>query len=187
MASTSSTASLQSAEPGSPGTQSEELRLRGECAALFAEHARYVCRVLKRMGVSERDLDDVCQDVFLTVHRKLAGFEARSSSKTWIYGICLRLAANYRRSARHRYEQASSTLSEHPAAAQHDAAALNDIDRVLTTLSERKREVFVLYEFGELTMPEVAVVVGSPLKTCFSRLHAARRELRAALTRLEEP
>ncbi|HMI94246.1 MAG TPA: RNA polymerase sigma factor [Polyangiales bacterium] len=187
MTSVSTTASLQSVVQDDSAAPSEELLLRGECAALFAQHARYVCRVLRRMGVAERDLDDVCQDAFLTVHRKLAGFEARSSSKTWIYGICLRLAANYRRSARHRHEQPSSELTEQASAPDQDAAALNDIDRVLATLSDPKREVFVLYEFGELTMLEVAEVVGSPLKTCFSRLHAARRELRAALTRAEEP
>jgi RNA polymerase sigma-70 factor, ECF subfamily len=182
----STTASQQSPDECAPEPSSAALQLRGECAALFVEHARYVCRVLKRMGVADRDLDDVCQDVFLTVHRKLASFEARSSSKTWIYGICLRLAANYRRSARHRHEEPGASLSEHPGVTQ-DASALNDIDRMLAGLSEPKREVFVLYEFGELTMPEVAEVVGAPLKTCFSRLHAARRELRAALTRLEEP
>jgi RNA polymerase sigma-70 factor (ECF subfamily) len=187
MTSVSTIASQRDTGQGDAGPAPDALRLRGECAALFAEHARYVCRVLKRMGVAERDVDDVCQDVFLTIHRKLAGFEARSSSKTWIYGICLRLAANYRRSGRHRHEQPSAALTERASAPGDDATALNDIDRVLAILTERKREVFVLYEFGELTMLEVAVVVGSPLKTCFSRLHAARRELRAALTRVEEP
>jgi DNA-directed RNA polymerase specialized sigma24 family protein len=48
-------------------------------------------------------------------------------------------------------------------------------------LSDAKRTVFVLHEFGELSMLEISEVVGSPIKTCFSRLHAARRELRALL------
>lgn len=165
----------------------EPASLREQSAALFSEHARYVWRVLRRMGVAERDLEDVCQDVFLTVHRKLADFEARSSSRTWIYGICLRLAANYRRCARHRHEQPGTAIPEHACAPTGDPpGTLADIDRALAHLGIRKREVFVLYEFGELTMAEVAEVVGCPLKTCYSRLHAARHELRLVLSRSEE-
>lgn len=158
---------------------------REQCAALFVEHARYVWRILRRMGVAERDVEDLCQDVFLTVYRKLADFAARSSSRTWIYGICLRLAANYRRSARHR-EQTGAPIAEYASPAGDVPGTLADIDRALACLSTNKREVFVLYEFGELTMAEVAEVMGCPLKTCYSRLHAARHEMRAFLSRSEE-
>ncbi len=183
---TTATAARQSTEPGAR-VPLESGSLREQSAALFSEHGRYVWRVLRRMGVAERDLEDVCQDVFLTVHRKLAEFEARSSTRTWIYGICLRLAANYRRCARHRHEQPAAMLPEHASAAAGDPpGTLSDIDRALAQLSTRKREVFVLYEFGELTMAEVAEVVGCPVKTCYSRLHAAREELRAFLARSEE-
>lgn len=148
--------------------------------ALFLEHGRYVCRVLRRMGVAERDLDDVCQEVFVTVHRGLASFEGRSSHKTWVYGICMRSVANYRRRAFRRYEQSSSVLPEVASREQADGGVLErDLDRALATLTEAKREVFVLYELGQLEMHEVAEVLGCPLKTCFSRLHAARTELRA--------
>ena len=64
---------------------------------MFTDHARFVWRVLRYLGVGESDLDDVCQEVFLVVHRRLADFEGRSSTRTWVYGIALRVAADYRK------------------------------------------------------------------------------------------
>jgi RNA polymerase sigma-70 factor, ECF subfamily len=156
---------------------------RERTAALFNEHGRYVWRVLRRLGVADADVEDVCQEVFLTAHRKLANFEARSSSRTWLYGICLRLAANYRRKTGRRPSRLLGSDPEGSAPETADARmGLVDLDWALSGLSEVKRTVFVLYEFGELSMAEISELVGSPIKTCFSRLHAARCELRKVLT-----
>lgn len=158
--------------------------LRARTAALFSEHGRFVWRVLRRLGVTDADIEDVCQDVFLTAHCRLGAFEQRSSSRTWIYGICLKIASNYRRRSYRKRERAIDALPESAAEQPLEPdERLADLDDALSQLSEAKREVFVLYEFGELSMAEVAEVVGSPLKTCFSRLHAARRELRESLER----
>src|SRR5690606_13923988 len=69
---------------------------------IFRAHAPFAWRALRRLGVAEADVDDVCQDVFMVVHRKLDAFEGRSSMRTWIYGICARTASDYRRSGRVR-------------------------------------------------------------------------------------
>src|SRR5688572_631436 len=50
---------------------------------IFDEHARYVWRTLRHLGVADADLEDVCQEVFVTVHRKLPEFEGRSKLRTW--------------------------------------------------------------------------------------------------------
>src|SRR5687767_5895670 len=49
---------------------------------IFDEHARYVWRTLRHLGVADADLEDVCQEVFVTVHRKLPEFEGRSKLRT---------------------------------------------------------------------------------------------------------
>src|SRR5688500_11210095 len=46
---------------------------------IFDEHASFVWRTLRHLGVHDADIEDVCQEVFVTVHRKLAGFEWRST------------------------------------------------------------------------------------------------------------
>lgn len=161
-------------------------RQRREFAQLFREHAPYVWRVLRRLGVSEADVEDLCQEVFVVVLRKLDTFEGRSTTRTWIYGICIRSASDYRRRAYKRREVVTDKVPERvvsPDQAREvqrlQARAL--LDAALDELDEGKRAVFVLYEIEELPMAEVAEAVGCPLQTAYSRLHAARRKVRAVL------
>lgn len=149
---------------------------------LFEEHAGFVFRVLKRHGVPERDLDDACQEVFVVVLRQLAGFEGRSSLRTWIYAIAARVALASRRRAHIRHELLDGEPHEQASAAVAlDEAAQRQLlalaAEALTTMAEGKREVFVLYELEGLTMAEVAASLQIPEPTVLSRLYAARDEI----------
>lgn len=154
--------------------------------ALVREHAPYVWRVLRRLGVREADVEDVSQEVFVVVHRKLGDFEGRSSLRTWIYGICARTASDHRRLAHVRREEATSRPPERAGSAPQlaelearDRRAM--LDAALDALEDDKRAVLVLYEIEEVPMKEVAEAVGCPLQTAYSRLHAARRDLKRAI------
>ncbi len=63
---------------GTPDAQTGDVT----AAVLFHEHAAFAWRLLRRLGVADADTDDVCQEVFLTVHRRLPDFEGRSSTRT---------------------------------------------------------------------------------------------------------
>jgi RNA polymerase sigma-70 factor (ECF subfamily) len=138
--------------------------------------------VLRHLGVPGADLQDQAQEVFLAVFRGLESFEGRSALRTWVYGICVRVASNYRRRA---YVRRERSVSEPPEQAQEpdQPRALEEslgwpaLRRLLDTLDPDKRDVFVLYELEELPMREVAEACGCPLQTAYSRLHAARRVL----------
>ena len=158
-------------------------------ADVFHAHAPFVWRVLRRLGVTDADADDACQEVFVTVHRKLGDFEGRSSVRTWVYGICVRTASDYRKRQRGRREFPSEVLMDHPVdAPQEDDMALRQaratLDRILDRLDGDKRAVFVLYEIEELPMNEIAAALECPLQTAYSRLHAARKDVDAAVRRL---
>jgi RNA polymerase sigma-70 factor, ECF subfamily len=160
-------------------------------AAVFREFAGFAWRVLRRLGVPDADADDVLQEVFVTVHRKLPGFEGRSSVRTWLYGICVRVASDYRRRARARRETLSEVAVEpalEPGQEEHVATGQARVllDSVLDGLDDAKRAVFVLYEIEELSMGEVAAALECPLQTAYSRLHAARREVETAVAQLHE-
>jgi RNA polymerase sigma-70 factor (ECF subfamily) len=127
-------------------------------------------------------VDDACQEVFLIVHRRLPEFDGRAL-RSWLYAICLRVASEYRRSARVRREISVEHLPESPAPApQVDAVFTGELcDRLLVSLDrldEEKREAFVLFEIEELPLREVAEVLGCPLQTAYSRLQAARARVR---------
>lgn len=162
-----------------PGTTAVAL------AEVFAEHAPYVFRVLRRLGVHQSDVEDVCQEVFLVVNRRLPDFEGRSSLRTWIYSICLRCASRYRKRPHVRHEQSgleARDVAVDPSQLREleHKRALHKLDAVLAQLPEAQREVYVLYELEELGMREIADAIDSPLQTAYSRLHAARRAVLAA-------
>ena len=153
---------------------------------IFQQTAPLMWRVLRHLGVTAADVPDVCQEVFLVVHRRLPEYDAgKSSLRTWIYGICLRAASQYRRRTRR--------LREVPEPETHQRSVMADqedelerkrarewLHRALEQVDESDRIFFVLHEIEELSMKEIAAVVGCPLQTGYSRLHRARREVEKA-------
>lgn len=169
-----------------PASEVAVPRERPTSRQVFDEHGRYVFRVLRYLGVREADLPDLCQEVFIIVHRKLDGFEGRSSIRTWLYRICQRAASDYRRKAHVRREVAMVGSPEEFDAPETDDAvarleARSAVGFALDQLDDAKREVFVLYEIEGLTMREVCEVLDCPLQTAYSRLHAARKILAEAI------
>src|SRR5687768_16217272 len=79
---------------------------------IFREYAPFVYRVLRRLGVSEAEVEDVCQEVFIVVHRRLPEFEGRSQLRTWIYAIAVRRASGHARRAYRRYERPAAEPPE---------------------------------------------------------------------------
>lgn len=160
-----------------------------QVADLVREHAPCVGRSLRYLGVPEADVEDAAQEVFLVIHRRLADFEGRSSMRTWIYGICLRVAQGRRRKASLRREIPCAEPPDAPQAAEQEGElerqrARQRLQLVLDSLDEAKRAVFVLYEIEQMTMKQVAEAVGCPLQTAYSRHQAARAQVLAAFERL---
>lgn len=157
---------------------------------VFDEHARYIWRALRHLGVADADVEDICQEVFLTAHKKLPEFEGRSTLRTWLYGICLRHASDYRRKAYVRKERAWEEPPEPSESTRPADHAVSDARRQLASLlaglDDDKRDVVVLYELEGFTMKEIAEIVGCPLQTAYSRLHAGRERLALAAAKAEE-
>lgn len=156
---------------------------------VFQQELPYVARVLRYFGVPDADLADVCQEVFLVVHRKLAEFERRSTIRTWLFRISQRTAADYRKRAHVRREVPVAEPQQGRSEDGEESARRVDLRRqlvaLLQLLDDDKRAVFVLFEVEGLDMKAVAEVLDCPLQTAYSRLHAARRVLKEALERSE--
>jgi len=162
-------------------------------AEVFQAQAAYVLGLLARLGVAAADVDDMAQEVFIVIHQKLPEFEGRSSLKTWVCGICLRKASDYRRRAHRRRERLVGESTDRADAAQQpEATALRRehvrlLQEALAALPEAQMQVFVLYELEELPMADVARAVGCPRFTAYTRLRAARRAIREQLERAQAP
>lgn len=158
-----------------------------EFTDVFRQHFDFVWRALRSFGVADAGLDDAVQEVFISVHRRLPEFEARSRLRTWIYSIAYRTAQNYRRSARRREAQSLDLElpSREPgpgdqlASAQAGRFVLEFLDR----LPPERRDVFVLCALEEVTAPDAAEILNIKLNTVYSRLRLARADFREALRR----
>ena len=157
---------------------------------VFDTYSPFVWRVLGKLGVFPSDAADVCQEVFIVVYRRLGDYDGRASLRSWIYGICTRVAADHRRRRAGRRERPEDPLPE-LALSSHQEGDLERrraealLAKTLDGLDEEKRAVFVLFELEEFSMSEVAAAVGCPLQTAYSRLYAARKAVTSAFRRLE--
>ncbi len=158
---------------------------------VYAQRARFVWLTLQRLGVRRADLDDVCQDVFVTLQRKLPEFDQRSKIQPWLFAICAHTASNYRRLARFRLEVAAGRMSAddelNPAAPvsrrpdqqASDREQLARAEGVLNRMSPLKRAVFVMFEIEGASCQDIADELGLPVGTVYSRLHSARKSFLA--------
>jgi RNA polymerase sigma-70 factor (ECF subfamily) len=158
-----------------------------DSAELIAEHSVRVWRSLKYLGVADQDLGDASQEVFLVVVRRVGEFRGSSSFGTWVYGICLGVARNYRRRVRREAYVRTDAMPEGVQHAtqevdlelQQSRALLRD---ALARIPPEQREVFVLHEIEELGMRAIAATVACPLFTAYSRLRLAKKNLSRLLS-----
>jgi len=156
---------------------------RPELAEVFARHFDYVWRTLLRLGVAEADAEDLAQEVFLIVHRRLASYDPARPIEAWLYGIARNVARDDRKRARRRREVAAETERGRPDAgyARFEAAQL--VRRALSALPPERRDVFVLHELDRIPMEEVAHALGINVNTAYARARTAREEFRRAVRR----
>lgn len=152
--------------------------------ALYEAHVDFVFRTLTRLGVESSAIDDAVQQVFLTLHRRRSEFRHASSVRTWIGGIAIRVGREHRRGrARHEARLNISTPDaielKGPDDHLEDAQSLALLLRMLETLEEDQRTVFVLSELEELSSPEIAEMLGVNVNTVSSRLRLARKHINA--------
>jgi RNA polymerase sigma-70 factor (ECF subfamily) len=143
---------------------------------------------LYRLGVPERDLEDVTHDVFLDVHRRLAEYDRARHIRPWLFAFAFRAASDYRRRARHRFEIFAEADPGDGALLADDQLALQEELRLVRAALEKialeRRAVFIAHDIDGCAIPEIARSLSIPVNTAYSRLRLARSEFAQAVTRL---
>jgi len=179
----------------------------GDATGLEALMEAYAARVYRLAhGVTRNlaDAEEVVQDVFLTVVRKIAEFEGRSALSTWIYRITMNTALNKRRGKRSEVEV---SLEEHLPTFKEDGHRAGDrsflladwsrtpeeellseegraaVQCAIDSLPAHYRAVLILRDVEGASNEEAAEVLGESVASVKSRLHRARMALREQLTR----
>ncbi len=156
----------------------------------YGELLPWLWNAARRLGVPERDLADVCHDVFVIAWERRGHFEPGRDLRAWLFGIASRVVANRRarRSGNEElpgggFERASS---ETPEALVSATQTQRLIHAALSSLDADKRAVFVAHEIEAFAIPEVARALGIPLNTAYSRLRLARAAFEKAYRQAQE-
>ena len=175
----------------------EQLMARAKAGndAAFEELYHRYARRLKgffflQLGGNEELAADATHDVFLRAYEARNRYQEGKNVSTWLFTIAYNICRNHYRS--NTYEtQLSSTLDAEPISdeqieVQLDAAALDDaLAQVLSELPPPLHQLFSLHYQEELTIPQVAEIVGIPEGTVKSRLHKTMNIIRKKLKRYE--
>ncbi|HXS18340.1 MAG TPA: sigma-70 family RNA polymerase sigma factor [Polyangiaceae bacterium] len=157
---------------------------------LVLQQGDFVARSLRNLGVWGGELDDCVQKVFLVAARRLPEIEL-GKERAFLFSCAQNTAAHFRRSLARKREVSEDALVD-----RTDPELLPDqladrkryreiLDQLLETMDENIRATFVLYSFEEMTMAEIADVLGVPPGTVASRLRRAREIFRQEMTRLK--
>lgn len=167
-------------------SESEENR-GASVGELYTNYFDFVWRSVRRLGVHPAQIEDAVQDVFVVVQRRLKDFEQRSSLKTWLFGIALRVAKDYRRRGAKRGVELTVLdavlVGAHsdPQQAAIETEAARIVQSALERLSDERRIVFIMAELEDFTAAEIGESLGLGINSVYSRLRLARRDFAHAL------
>jgi RNA polymerase sigma-70 factor (ECF subfamily) len=158
---------------------------------LYSRYFDFAWRSLRRLGVRPSLLEDATQDTFIVLHRRLDTLRADASPKAFLFAIALRVANDYRRSARRKPatsldDAAVASAGATPFDQTANAQAARLLEGFLDTLDSERRAVFVLVELEGMTAPEVSEALRVNLNTVYTRLRAARQRFVSYLDEREQ-
>ncbi len=153
--------------------------------SLVLDHNAFVWRSLVRLGVPRSDAEDALQQVFMVATRRVTDIQ-HGAERSFLYGVCLRVASRARRTLARRREVVGTDVQSEPCGGERaDSADRPDelldrararalLDEILSTMPLELRSVFTLFELEQLTMSEISDLMGIPQGTVASRLRRAR-------------
>lgn len=152
-----------------------------------------VCRWIQALGGREADRDDIVQQVFLVVRRRLALFDGANPG-AWLYRITRRQVRDFRNRTwiKHIFTRRRSDdleqLQSHkdgPDAALERKQKQDVLEAILARMGSDRRSAFVLFEIEGLSGEAIARLQGVPLNTVWGRLRKARKEFFALAARFQ--
>jgi RNA polymerase sigma-70 factor, ECF subfamily len=158
---------------------------------LVLDHNAFVWRSVVRLGVPRADAEDALQQVFMVAARRINDIQ-HGAERSFLYGVCLRVASRSRRTHARRREIVGDDAaperidtSDRPDELLDRARARALLEDILGTMPIELRSVFTLFELEQMTMSEIAELMGIPAGTVASRLRRARELFSEQRKRIE--
>jgi RNA polymerase sigma-70 factor (ECF subfamily) len=152
---------------------------------LYQLHSTRLFNLAWRMCGTRADAEDLLQEIFLLVYRKLPEFRGESAIGTWLYRLAMNRCLDHLKSRQTRESHATGVLDDHlVAGAERPDSAIKklDLERAIAQLPDGARAAFLLHDVEGFQHQEVADILGISEGTSKSQVHKARIKLRALLT-----
>jgi RNA polymerase sigma factor (sigma-70 family) len=151
---------------------------------LYDRYQHQVRRFLIQATADAEDVDDLVHLTFLAAAKIAGRYDGRLSCRPWLIGIAVQLLRRRRRAGARFFAVLSSASRGRTAHVDPGGMlqARSDVERALLRISEPKRITLLMAEVEGMSCPEIAAALHIPIGTVWTRLHAARRELRHILT-----
>jgi RNA polymerase sigma-70 factor (ECF subfamily) len=161
--------------------------------SLYEQRFEDVSRWVRALGAGEADRDDLVQEIFLVVHRRLADFDGQNVAG-WLYQIARRKVRDHRRLLWVKHLFGTSNVPLVDAMLTTQQSPLDELEtqqkrqllaQLLEKLNEDQRAAFVLFEIEGSSGEEIAALTGVPVNTVWARIHKARKKLQDQAQRFE--
>jgi RNA polymerase sigma-70 factor (ECF subfamily) len=154
--------------------------------ALYRQHSARIYSLACRMAGSPQDGEDLLQEIFLQVHKKLGSFRGDAALGTWLYRLAMNHCLDFVRSRQARMRQVTDAIDEdgvfEHAAPRETPVARLDLERAVQRLPDGYRAAFVLHDVEGLDHKQVAEMLGITEGTSRSQVFKARMKLRQLLS-----
>lgn len=152
-----------------------------EFEVIYRAEIDAVWAFLRRLGLEEPALRDVCHDVFLVAWDKRVELAKVTSRRGWLLGIAVRKAANLRAKASAHREVLQDEVEAVDARGNSEIDARLDAETIvrkaMAKMTFEARTVFLMHELEGRPVPEIAELMNTPVGTAYTRLRAARLAL----------
>ena len=153
--------------------------------ALYREHSPRLYALARRMTGSPHESEDLLQEIFLQVHRKLDSFRGDAALGTWVYRLALHHCLDFVRSRQSRMSAITDGFAEdgwnEPVALHDTPIARLDLERAVQQLPDGYRAAFVLHDIEGLDHKQIGEMLGISEGTSRSQVFKARMKLRGLL------
>ncbi len=162
---------------------------------LVSKHERLVLHVVGRIIQRQEDVEDVCQEVFIKVFRKLKRFRGESRLSTWIAAIAYNTSISHLRKEARKLEnsyddQPALILKEEDKTLSQKLVEREEVKKYLLQVIEllpvHYRTVLTLFHLEEFSYKEIEQITGMPEGTIKSYLSRARNMLKEKLEKVTE-
>jgi len=150
-------------------------------ATLVAKYQPLVFRWAIALSGDEDEAQDICQDVFVRVHRKLGSFRGDGPFEGWLYRITRRVAGRARPNIALETTSTQEVYVTDPGARVDRERAIELIRLTAATLPLRQREVFMLCDIEGRAPAEAAVILGMKDVSVRASLFKARASIRRSV------